>query len=675
MVNPKTISRLLPVAFAIALFFLVLGAKWAVFDRFGSDLPNWDQWDAEGLNLLAPWFEHDHFTQHLFTPHNEHRVVMTKLQNLAVTLAAGQWDARVEIVFNAALHSALAVACWLVGRRWLRQRTGDRGQETGHRGKTPRDGFPSLPSPVSCLLNQAAWFLVVALLFGLPIAWQNVIGGFHSQQYWLLGLSFAAMVALPFARPWRLGWWAAALAAALALLTMGSGFLASVLIFAAVAWRWLRGDTTARDAWPTLTVTAALVVVGLLTRVEVDYHAHMKAKTVHDFVFCSMHNLQWPVPRGDAWWAALVLWLPWAIVAWRALRERGPVARVAQPIAALGGWVVLQVLATAYARGANGDFPASRYMDTLAFGMMANALALGWLCSGTVSRLASIARAALGAAWLAVLAVGLWQVTPLATVDGLPDTKRYFHNAEAYVKAYLVTNDRADLLHDDIPYPGADSFIERVGRPSLRTLMPVSVRPPLPLAAGGPAGVFQENRVLLRNLDEHSPRRGLSPATAPLASHPTWGSFGERGVAATGEWRSAPLTAPLGGWLKFETAGQLGEPGVSLALCDANTGALLAAVRPTKVPGDAWRAAYVRAPRGPFMVIARDESATRWLAFSAPVEMSNLSHAAWVLVKNGQLIATCAAIACALLGLAALLAGGARPEPPSHQSRSPAPAR
>ena len=639
------ISRMLPAALAAGLFFLVLGAKWAVFDRFGSDLPNWDQWDAEGLNLLAPWFEHDHFTQHLFTPHNEHRVVMTKLQNLALTLAAGQWDARVEIAFNAALHSALAVACWLVGRRWL---VASKRSENG------------IAAPADCV-REVLFFVIVALLFGLPIAWQNVTGGFHSQQYWLLGLSFAAMVALPFARPWRLGWWAATLAAALALLTMGSGFLASALIFAAVAWRWLRGDTTARDAWPTLVVTAALVAVGMLTRVEVDYHEHMKAKTVHDFVFCTVHNLQWPVPRGDAWWAALVLWLPWAIVAWRALRERGLVARVAQPIAALGGWVVLQVLATAYARGANGDFPAPRYMDTLAFGMVANALALGWLCSlaaskrsedgGTVSRFASIARAALGAAWLAVLAVGLWQVTPLATTDGLPDNKRYFHNAEAYVKAYLVTNDRADLLHDDIPYPGADSLIERIGRPSLRTLMPVSVRPPLPLIGNGPA--FLENRAALRDLENHPPRRGLSVATAPLASHPTWGSFGANGAAATGEWRSAPLVATLGGWLKLETAGQLGEPGVSLALCDARTGALLADVRPTKVPGDAWRAAYVRAPRAPFVVVARDESATRWLAFSAPVEMSNLSHAAWVLVKNGQLLAICAAVACALLGLAA----------------------
>ena len=86
----KFFLGLLPLAWPACLFFIVVGAHWAAFEKFGSDIPNWDQWDAEGLNLLAPWFEHDHFVQHLFQPHNEHRVVVTKLQNLVLTLANGQ---------------------------------------------------------------------------------------------------------------------------------------------------------------------------------------------------------------------------------------------------------------------------------------------------------------------------------------------------------------------------------------------------------------------------------------------------------------------------------------------------------------------------------------------------------------------------------------------------------
>ena len=104
--------NLLTAVYAACLFCVVLGLKWATFDRFGSAMPDWDQWDAEAYYALIPWFEHDHFLRHLFTPHNEHRVVLTKLQNLALTVLNGQWDARLQAVTNAVLHSTL-----LQGRR------------------------------------------------------------------------------------------------------------------------------------------------------------------------------------------------------------------------------------------------------------------------------------------------------------------------------------------------------------------------------------------------------------------------------------------------------------------------------------------------------------------------------------------------------------------------------
>src|SRR5471032_2136849 len=153
----------LPAALSLSLFFLVVGAHWAALDKFGSDIPNWDQWDAEGLNLIAPWFEHDHFVQHLFQPHNEHRVVVTKLQNLALTLLDGQWDARLECVTNAALHAALAVAFWLVGRRWLADKwhrlpAGDSAAGSRSRGAGWKPA-----------LLQALLFIALAALFAAPV--------------------------------------------------------------------------------------------------------------------------------------------------------------------------------------------------------------------------------------------------------------------------------------------------------------------------------------------------------------------------------------------------------------------------------------------------------------------------------------------------------------------------
>jgi hypothetical protein len=101
---------------------------------------------------------------------------------------------------------------------------------------------------------------------------------------------------------------------------------------------------------------------------------------------------------------------------------------------------------------------------------------------------------------------------------------------------------------------------------------------------------------------------------------------------------SAPLESPLGGWLKFETAGHLGEPGTTLELHDAVTGLTRDIVRASRVPGDSWRAAYVDVSRQPFVVVARDTDPKRWFAFSAPVEMGALSHWAWTAAKYGLLI-------------------------------------
>lgn len=681
-------QRLVGLLAALALFGLVLGAKWATVDRFGSAMPDWDQWDAEALRLLVPWFEGDRFLSHLFAPHNEHRVVLTKLQNLALTLLNGQWDARLECVANAALHSLLAVALWLLARRWT----------AGH--------------------WHAPLFALTAVLFGLPLAWENVLSGFHSQQYWLLVLSCAAIVTLPFARPWSAGWWVGAAAAILALGSMASGFLAAAVVAAMVGFRLLRRETVWREAAPTLALAAGLLAIGLVTRVEVYYHQQLKADSAHDFIFSILRSLAWPLRGHD--WTGAILWAPWLLVLWHTIRG-GPAAtrrtpgdapgpgapgaslsaggeappadntaavRGAQTLVALGGWVLVQILATAYARGAGAHYPSSRYADTLAVGTLVNGIALAWLLSanpGRASRAAAtpaarwrpsgwaVALPALGLAWLVFFGAGLRQTLIRHLAHELPDRKLYHVKAESNVRRYLATDDPVHLDAPDIPFTSAEALIERLAHPSLRRLMPAVVRAPLPLAAANaePAGgeTFRRNAAVLLH-PAPPPGRGLSPATPPLDHAPTWGSYApESGAGAVAEWRSGALTSPLGAWLKFEMAGHPGGPGapVALELHDARTGAALAAVRPSRVPGDAWRAAYVRAPPGPFVVVARDRDAHAWLAFSPPVEMGTLSHRAGRLAQHGTLLAAVSFAAALLAGMVALASNwiGKRKSPAS----------
>lgn len=624
MNGARRVPASLPVAgFAACLFAIVLGAKWSLFDRYGSPMPDWDQWDAEAGALLIPWFEGRDFLREFFHPHNEHRVILTKVQALALTLWNGQWDSRVLAVFNAILHSAIAAALWLLLRRGVARRW------------------------------QPALFVLTVALFALPFAWQNILGGFHSQQYWLVGLSIAAVVAFPFARPGSPGWWAAALATAAALLTMASGLLAPAVVLVVVVFRASRRQTGWRDILPTAVVALGLVAIGLLTQAHMPGHEGLKAQSVRDFIASTIHSMEWPLRHHE--WAAFIMWLPWTLLLWRLGRHDDAPGdqRSGQTIAALGGWTMLQILATSYARGVGADYPASRYMDTLAIGALANGAALGWLASRPAAGRGRLGLGLLAAAWAGLLAIGLYRETDDAFVHHLPGARRYYNQAESHLRGYLATNDRAHFAFPDIPYPSADGLIDRLDNPHLRALMPAIVRAPLPLKPAAPqtgnaSAAFIENAAMTLRTTPH-PNPGLSPKTVALEYVKTWGSYGPDGAAATGEWRSAPISSPLGAWLKFETAGQTGQPGVTLELRDAASDALLAAIRPSKVPGDNWRAAYVRAPAGKFVVVARDTSPSQWMAFGAPVELGTLSYHAWRACKHGWLLLGAAATATVLL--------------------------
>lgn len=631
-------------AFAACLFSLIVTAKWATFDRFGSPMPDWDQWDAEAGEVFIPWYGSDQFLTHLFNPHNEHRVVLTKLQNLTLGLLNNQWDSRLEAATNAMLHALIAAALWVSGRRWLAGRW------------------------------HAPLFVLLAALFGFPVAWQNVLGGFHSQQYWLVGLSFVALVTLPFSPAWSKPWWLGALTAILVMGSMGSGLLAAAVAVLVILWRWGRREVRFPDVWPTVALGLALMAVGFFTRVDVEWHQHMKAKTVHDFVFSIVHSLQWP--WRDRNWAAAVLWLPWLLAAWRVMTSRPErdlpleadrfVRHAGPTLVALGGWVLVQLAATAYARGAGADYPASRYMDTLSFGAALNGLALGWLLTHPAAwRAGRRSLHIFGLVWMVTLGGGLHYQLAGVYESELPDAKKYYLKAEGHMRRYLATNDPRQLAYPDIPYPSAQGLIDRLVEPSLRALMPVPIRTPLALVPQFVPGTsFVANDARDAN-PEFPPHYGLSPATPPLDFAPSWGSYGngEQGAAALGEWQSKPIAPKqTNGWLRFETAGHPGEAGVSLELRDAASDALIATVRPSKTPGDTWRAAYVPSPGVPFIVVARDTDPTRWLAFSGPVEMGSLSYWAWQANKHSLLLFGLTAATTAGL---ALFAAATKRRPPA----------
>src|SRR5262249_25518942 len=201
------------------------------------------------------------------------------LLGLGLLLLNGQWDARFQCVVNAALHATVAVIVLFFTHRFIARRW------------------------------HAPLFALVALGFGLPLAWQNILGGFHSQQILLVGFSLAAVTLLIIPEIYTWSWWTGAIFAGAALLNMGSGLLAVVVVVPLYLLRAVQERKMTRSCGFALCMCVLVMAAGMALRVTAPYHEPLKAHGLADFALAAVHNLQWPLHRAP--WFAAISFAPW----------------------------------------------------------------------------------------------------------------------------------------------------------------------------------------------------------------------------------------------------------------------------------------------------------------------------------------------------------------------------
>jgi hypothetical protein len=68
--------------YPVACALVVIGAKCWMIACYGSPTPFWDQWDAEAAGLYPNFLSGTLNFSDLIAPHNEHRILMTRLWSL-----------------------------------------------------------------------------------------------------------------------------------------------------------------------------------------------------------------------------------------------------------------------------------------------------------------------------------------------------------------------------------------------------------------------------------------------------------------------------------------------------------------------------------------------------------------------------------------------------------------
>ncbi|HZQ48647.1 MAG TPA: hypothetical protein VFC07_16635, partial [Verrucomicrobiae bacterium] len=507
----------------------------------------------------------------------------TRAAELLLLKLNGQWDSRLELLCNATFYCAATAGLGWMLATWLGRRS-----------------WPLI-------------WVIFALDLALPFAWENTLWAFQNQFYFLIVFSLLTMGLLGLSRPLSRWWWLGTVAGIGAFFSMATGFVAAAVAGAMSLSRVCKGKEKWQPHLATWVVCGGLVLGGLYFRINVPGHEQAQSHSFVEFLRALGKGLAWPCVLW-AWYAPVAL-APVCVVVWRRLRSAETFRRPELFLFGTAGWVVLHALASAYARGIGGGPPAWRYMDYLSLLAVVNCLSLYLLHEEKqASRRFKMWLRAGTAIWTAGCITGLCYLTWQVQHRFLPEIALEQAVRQASARAFMATDDPGVFLNEPVtnrpvPNPEADVWIFR--NPYLRPIFPVCFREPLHVA---PA----------TNSDDSFVPHGwlLSEADAPTER--SWGSYSGKKEAARGIFESLPIQAGTLPYLVVPVAGDLGRPGLSLKLVEVNTGREIS-VTPSEIAHGEWLNVVVRAPSGPFKLVARDESETGWFAFKEPIEMGRFS--------------------------------------------------
>jgi hypothetical protein len=439
-------------AWLAAFALVVLGAKLWTIQLWATDIPYWDQWDEARL-LFKPWLEGT-LTWHNFSlPHNEHRIVFTRLLDLLEVKLNGQWDIYFQTVVNAFLH--ILYGCGLAAVLW---------HFNGRKG-AGLIGFALLP------------------FFALPFAAENTIHGFQSQFYFTDIFSLIAMLVLCFGKPCGKYWFCGLVAAVAAIFTMASGFLVAVAVLGLMILRALKQRKISREGILVLACAVAVIALGLAMRVTVAQDLVLQAKDAGQFFAALAKNLAWPF-GGHPVMSVFII-LPLVLVLVGHLRNAFKNPATAEFVLVFGLWGFLQAATLAFGRANLPD--SSRYFDALSTLPIA-AIAAWFLLVENLQfpRLPQRVLPVLAVLWFGVMGFGTVQVSRLV-VDGYSHDSRGWGLLETEnVRAFLATGDPGWLhskMGQAIPYWSSDWLIDLLSNQKMLSIQPADSRPALKLEA------------------------------------------------------------------------------------------------------------------------------------------------------------------------------------------------
>ena len=580
------------VAALLALLVAVVLVRWIELAAWANQIPFWDQWDSEVAFLYRPFLDHQLSWSTFIAPHNEHRILFTRLFGLLLfVLNDTQFDNRVTTFANAILY---AIAWCIFARPLLAQAGG-------------------------------AWrwlcLLVLCVLGTVPFGWENLLSGFQSAFYALFGFTVFAIDRIAHSRDGDRATAAALCLAVASLFCMASGNLLALILAALGIVLWRNGRWARARTLVFCSLCLAVTLIGFKITPHVAAHDGLKATGLAMFASGAMRNIAWPL---DGKVAALVLWLPFLFGGMQALLGRWRDERVTGLdffLLAIAGWVLLQALAMAYSR-ALPTIVVSRYTDILLLGALCN-FALAWRM---VQRLQPPMRTAglVVCACAGLILGNAYVAKGRQAMDEARDRASLSQRQQQHLVDYLsgagLSAWSSDTPGLELSYPSRERLSGLLADGTVQRLLPASIRKPLAINWPDCPGM-------------QSP--GTYPTTPAARDRAVFGSYDPLlGDRAEGRCESGVFTTPFP-YVRWQVAGYLGRPDVSLALQAAEDPERMVRVTPPRqIAGASWRAVSSAMPAERSRALLVDSSPSTWIAVSAPTEQGRLSHLVELLAKH-----------------------------------------
>lgn len=592
-----------------AVILAILGAKIWLINHFGSSVPFWDQWDAEAAGVFLPWLDSTLTLENLFAQHNEHRILFTRLLALGLWLLNDrQWDPLLEMVSNTIIYLFNIGLFILIVKHLM--------------GKAAID-------------NPA--FLGIILLLGIvPYAWENTLAGFHSCWYLMVSFSLVALWGLLSQNNFGYLWWIGLISGMFAFLNLVSGFLVFLAIIFVKLYLFIIDGGNRRSHLPSLLGSALLLGICITLFTPMVHHSSLATHQFKEFGLALGKGLAWPWV--DYPWLSLFIYSPFLIFLIKILWKRQKLTHGKLFTLGLGCWVILQAISFAYGRGANGNGPALRYMDVLAFSTLANFLALHSIIQ-TDNQIAKKVIKGFGCLWVIIWAMGLYQLTlnlswtaiqakPLINSEQLKNTRDFLLTAD------INSLKDKSLLH--IPYPHPERLATLLSNPLLRHILPVSLAtPPFikpDLAASAIQKFLQANNLKTPTFVTN----GFYPTTGKYQNEETLGSYNHLGNPATGKFTSEWIKISQA-FVEIPVAGYLGEKELRLELLIEGQTAPITVTPPT-LPRETWVSILIHTGGRPFQIIATDQRNDLWFAFAMPRGIGKLSVITQQILTKGEIL-------------------------------------